>query len=173
MMRRYRAHWPEDLIAHCADGHGLVHLSLTAAAEIGIVWEEESRVGFVLPAPSQDAFGACPTSSESHFLRPGNSKLVLSWRTGRGTRMRSFWMSEDLFKLLTSSLLRARDKILLRSMPCGRVWNRSLLWKDRDEEVKCRMCGGRDGDGHLFWNWTFLPILHDREPPELSRWPRC
>ena len=41
--------------------------------------------------------------------------------------------------------------------------------------------GGMDGDGHLFWDCTFLPILHVRELPEFmslmardrSKWPRC
>ena len=29
------------------------------------------------------------------------------------------------------------------------MWNGFLLEKARSEEVKCRFCGGRDGDGHL------------------------
>ena len=56
-----------------------------------------------------------------------------------------------------------------------------LLEKARDGEVKCRFCGGKDGDGHLFWDCTFLPVLHVRELPKFmplmardrSRWPRC
>ena len=31
-----------------------------------------------------------------------------------------------------------------------------FLVKARDAEVPCRFCGGRDGDGHLFWECTFL-----------------
>ena len=46
---------------------------------------------------------------------------------------------------------------------------------------KCRFCGGRDGDEHLFWECTFLPTLQVRELPEFMplvardrrNWPRC
>ena len=31
------------------------------------------------------------------------------------------------------------------------VWNRFLLGKAKKEDVPCRFCGKRDGDGHLFW----------------------
>ena len=45
-----------------------------------------------------------------------------------------------------------------------------------------RFCGKRDGDGHLFWECTFSPLLqHVRDLPEFayhlsldrSNWPRC
>ena len=57
----------------------------------------------------------------------------------------------------------------------------SFLGKGTKEEVKCQFCGGLDGDGHLFWERTFLPILHVRELPEFapllardrSNRPRC
>ena len=41
--------------------------------------------------------------------------------------------------------------MLLRSIPCGGVWNGFLLVKARDREVPCRFCGGKGGDGHFFW----------------------
>ena len=51
----------------------------------------------------------------------------------------------------------------------------------RDAEVPILVCGERDGDGHSFWECTFLPILQVRELPEFmplvardrSNWPRC
>ena len=47
--------------------------------------------------------------------------------------------------------------------------------------VPCRFCGGVDGDGHLFWDCPFLPLVHVRENPEFggivnrekTRSPRC
>ena len=77
--------------------------------------------------------------------------------------------------------LRERDKMLLRAMLSGGVWNGFLLGRAKKEDVPCRFCGGRDGDGHLFWECTFLPFQHVGELPEFatllrrdrSRWPRC
>ena len=74
---------------------------------------------------------------------------------------------------------------MLRAILSGRVqgWeeNGFLLGQAKKEEVLCRVCCGKDGDGHLFWECTFLPILHVRELPEFlsfmsldrSVWPRC
>ena len=56
--------------------------------------------------------------------------------------------------------------MFLRSILSGGVWNGFLLGKARDAEAKCRYCGGKDGDGHLFWECTFLPFLHVWELPE-------
>ena len=75
-------------------------------------------------------------------------------------------------QLLTSSHLRERDKMLLRAILCGSA---------KKEDVPCRFCGKRDGDGRLFWECTFPPFLHVRELPEFAslmsldrgRWPRC
>ena len=83
-------------------------------------------------------------------------------------------------QLLTSSHLRERDKMLLRAILCGGVWNGFFLGKAKKEDVP-RFCGKRDGDGHLFWECTFLPFQHVRDLPEFaylmslnrSNWPRC
>ena len=37
-----------------------------------------------------------------------------------------------------------------------RGWNGFLLGKAKKEGFLCRFCGKRDGDGHLFWECTFL-----------------
>ena len=84
-------------------------------------------------------------------------------------------------QLLTSSHLRERDKMLSRAILCGCVWNGFFLGKAKKEDVPCRFCGKRDGDGHLFRDCTFLPIQHVRDLPEFaffmsldrSSWPRC
>ena len=63
----------------------------------------------------------------------------------------------------------------------GEYGTDSLLGKARKEDVPCRFCGKRDGDGHLFWECSFLPLQHVRDLPEFSflmsldrsKWPRC
>ena len=32
--------------------------------------------------------------------------------------------------------------------------------------MPCRFCGGPDGDGHLFWECTYPPLVEIRENPE-------
>ena len=61
------------------------------------------------------------------------------------------------------------------------VWNGFLLGEAKKEDVPCRFCGKRDGNGHLLWECSFLPLQHVRELPEFaflmsldrSNWPRC
>ena len=63
----------------------------------------------------------------------------------------------------------------------GEFGNGFLLGKAKKEDVPCRFCGNEDGDGHLFWECTFPPLLHVRELSEFaslvslnrSKWPRC
>ena len=72
-------------------------------------------------------------------------------------------------------------KKLLRAILCGGVWNFFLFGQAKKEEVPCRFCGGKDGDGRLFWGMHLSPSLHVREHPEFlllmsldrSNWPRC
>ena len=59
-------------------------------------------------------------------------------------------------QLLTSSHLRERDKMLLRAILCAVFGTDSFLARNK-EDVPCRFCGRRDGDGHLFWECTFSP----------------
>ena len=84
-------------------------------------------------------------------------------------------------QLLVSSHFRERDKMLLRAILSGVVWNGFLLGKVKKEDVPCRFCGAPDNDGHLFWDCTFPPFVELRNQleflPLLSRdrthWPRC
>ena len=75
-------------------------------------------------------------------------------------------------QLLDSSHVRERDKALLRSVMVGSVWNGFQLGRVRDQPVPCRFCGAPDGDGHLFWECSFPPLVEIRENPEFH-WPRC
>ena len=53
-------------------------------------------------------------------------------------------------------------------------------WKVHGENVPCRFCGAPDGDGHLFWDCSYPPLVAIRESPEFhdvvgldkSFWPR-
>ena len=122
---------------------------------------------------------------EEHF----KSAVVDAWKDSvaadlcsrKGFRGGPFLDFEGSMQLLVSSHVRSRDKALLRGILSGGVWNGFLLSKVRGENVPCRFCGGVDGDGHLFWDCTFLPLVHIRESPEFSsivnldksNWPRC
>ena len=78
-------------------------------------------------------------------------------------------------QLLNSSHVRERDKVLLRSVMVGGVWNGFLLGKVRGEVVSCRF------GGHLFLECPYPPLVEIRESPEFhdlmrmdkSHWPRC
>ena len=80
-----------------------------------------------------------------------------------------------------SSHLRERDKALLRSIMVEGVWNGLLLGWVRSQVIPCRFCVAPDGDGHLFWECTFPPLVEIREHPEFhdlmemdkTSWPRC
>ena len=56
-----------------------------------------------------------------------------------------------------------------------------LLGRVRGQVVPCRFCRAPDGDGHLFWEGTFPPLVGIRENPEFhdlmgmdrAHWPRC
>ena len=84
-------------------------------------------------------------------------------------------------QLLHSGHVLERDKALLRSVMAGGVWNGFLLGRVRRQPVPCRFCGGPDGDGHLFGECTFPPLVEIRENPEFhdlmrigkAHWPRC
>ena len=43
-------------------------------------------------------------------------------------------------QLLVSSHLKERDKMLLRAILSGGVWNGFLLSKVKKEDIKCRFC---------------------------------
>ena len=156
MMRRYLAYCPEeeprifrmlDLISRGAPGHGPVHLLLISAAELGFSWDGDEKGWVRVSLPPLRMM----TGPVQHF----RSVILDAWRfhvfallPGRqgflGSEFADFQGSSQL---LTSSHLRERDKMLLRAILCGRVWNGFLLGKAKKEDVPCRFCGKRDGDG--------------------------
>ena len=102
------------------------------------------------------------------------------WKGFRGGLLRDVRGS---LQLLNSSHARERerDKALLRSVMVGGVWNGLLLGRVRRQVIPCRFCGAPDGDGHLFWECTFPPLVEICENPEFhdlmrmdkGHWPRC
>ena len=112
------------------------------------------KVGFESPFPF-----CMITRPVQHF----RSAILDAWRFHVFARLSErkgfgggdFVDFQGSLQLLTSSHLRERDKMLLRAILCGGVWNGFLLGKAKKEDVPCRFCGKRDGDGHLFWECTF------------------
>ena len=109
------------------------------------------------------------------------SGIFEAWKL-KVSSQRVWWEGFWSHQLLLSSHLRECDKMLLRSILSGGVWKGFFQQgKTKGEDVKCRFCGGQNGDGHLLWDCTFLPIVNVREPPEFlplsrrdgSNWPRC
>ena len=170
-----------DLISRGAQGHGPVHLLLISAAEIGFAWDsgEQGWIRVSLP-PLRMMAGPI-----QHF----RSAILDAWHFDVFSKLserKGFWGAEfadrkGSLQLLNATHLRGRDKMLLRAIMCGGVWNGFLLGKAKKEDVPCRFCVKRDGDGHLFWECSFPPLQHVRDLPEFSflmsldrsKWPRC
>ena len=108
------------------------------------------------------------TGPIQHFY----SSILDAWRYGifaklserKGFVGAEFVHLKGSSQLLTSSNLREGDKMLLRAILCGGVRNGF----PKKEDVPCKVCGKRDGDGHLFLECTFLLLLHVRELTEFA-----
>ena len=176
-----RAYRLLDMVREGCPGHGPVHLLVASAAEIGFRWDPLalawSRPG--LPLLSNLA------GPVQHF----RAAIFDAWRNkaaadlcGReGFRCGPLLDVQGSLQLLNSSHVRDRDEGLLWSILVGGVWNGFLLSKVRGRDVPCQFCGSPDGDGHLFWECTFPPLVEIRENPEFhdlmgmdkGHWPRC
>ena len=149
-----------DLISRGAQGHGPVHLFLISAAEIGFSWDsgEHGWLRVSLP-PLRMMTGPIQHFRSVLFWMPGVSMFFLSFLSAKVFgALNLLILNNGSLQLLHSTHLRDRDKMLLRAILCGEVWNEFLLGKARKEDVPCRFCGKRDGDGHLFWECSFLPF---------------
>ena len=146
------------LISRGAQGHGPVHLLRISAAEVGFAWDGEER-GWVRVSLRPLRMMTGPIQ---HFY----SSIFDAWRCGvfaklserKGSLGAEFVDFKGSLQLLTSSHLRERNKMLSRAILCGELWNGFLLGKAKKEDVQCRFCGRKDGDGHLFWECTFSPL---------------
>ena len=176
-----RAYRLLDMVSEGCPGHGPVHLLVASAAEVGFRWDPLalawSRPG--LPLLSNLA------GPVQHF----RSAILDAWQNKAAADLcgrEGFWSGPLLdirgsLQLLNSSHVRDRDKGLLRSILVGGVWNGFLLSRVKGQPVPRRFCGSPDGDGHLFWECTFPPLVEIRENPEFhdlmredkAHWPRC
>ena len=122
-------------------GHGSIHLLQISAAVLGFAWDgAEKGWAWVSFPPLRMVTGPV-----EHFY----SSILDAWRLSVFAKLperKGFLGCEyadfkGSLQLLTSSQLRERDKMLLRAILCGCVWNGFLLGKARKEDVPCRFCG--------------------------------
>ena len=190
LLRRYLALWPTEvgrvnrlleIVGDGCPGHGPIHLLSTSAAEIGFRWDPDA-LAWVRPGLPMLSHLAGP-------IQPFKTAILDAWRDkvaadlcGReGFRGGPLLDVHGSLQLLNSSHVRERDKGLLRSIMVEGVWNGYLFGRVRHQVIPCRFCGAPDGDGHLFWECTFPPLVEIRENPEFhdlmrmdkGHWPRC
>ena len=186
MLRRHLAYRPEEVawvyrMIDCAaggcPGHGAAHLLVESAAEVGFQ-RDPDVLGWERPGLPALSTLAGPVQ---HF----RAAILEAWRNkvSAGFRVGPLLDFSGTLQFLTSSNVRERDKALLRSVlvGCVCVWNGFLLSEVKGQQVSCRFCGGDDGDGHLFWDCTFPPLVeirqtlefHDLMEMDKSCWPRC
>ena len=147
-------------------GHGPIHLLSASAAEIGFRWDPLtlawSRPGLPLLRNLAGPF----QHFKAPILDPWRNKAAADLCGREGFRGGPLLDVHGSLQLLNSSHVRERDKALLRSVMVGGVWNGFLLGRVKRQPVPCRFCGSPDGDGHLFWECTFPPLVEIRENPE-------
>ena len=124
-----------DVISREAQSHGPVHLLLISAAELGFAWDGAKRGWVRVSLPHLRMI----TGPVQHF----RSAILDAWRFivfAKLSERKGFLGGEyadftGSLQLLTSSHLRERDKMLLRAILCGRVWNEFLLGKAKKEDM--------------------------------------
>ena len=170
-----------DLVHDGCPSHGPIHALVTSARRIGFSWNSFmthwDRPG--LPGLSNLAGPVQHFRSAIHDA--WRNKVSADLCARKGFRGSSLLDIRGSHQLLCSSHVRERDKMLLRSIMAGGVWHGFLLSKVRGEVVPCRFCGGADGDGHMFWECPYPPLVEIRENPEFydlmrmdkAHWPRC
>ena len=189
-LRRYLSYRPDDearifrLLDYASagsPGHGPIHLLIQSADELGFFWDSE-QAGWIRP-------GLPPLRMMTGPIQHFRSAIWQAWQHKVATdlcKRKGFrgGFGVDIYgshQLLVSSHFRERDKMLLRAILSGGVWNGFLLSKVKKEDVPCRFCGAPDNDGHLFWDCTFPPFVELRSQPEFlplmskdrTHWPRC
>ena len=188
--RRYLALWPSQvgrahrLLEMVGEGSpGLVPsiFSLPSAADIGFRWDALALAWFRPGLPLLSNLAGPVQHVKAAILDAWRNEVAADLCGREGFRCGPLLDVHGSLQLLNSSHVRERDKALLRSVMVGGVWNGVLLGQVRGQPVPCRFCGVPDGDGHLFWECTFPPLVEIRENPECSDlmregkadWPRC
>ena len=160
-LRRYLAYRPDEearifrLLDYASTGSpahgGPSHLLLQSAEELGFFWDSE-QAGWIRPGLPPLRMMAGPIQHfRSAICQAWQSKVAADLCKRKGFRS---GFGVDIYgshQLLVSSHLRERDKMLLRAVLSGGVWNGFL---------PCRFCGAPDNDGHFFWDCTFPLLLN-------------
>ena len=169
-LRRHLAYRPDeearifrllDYASTGSPGHGPIHLLIQSAEELGFFWDSE----------------------QAGWIRPRLPPLRMVWQSKVATdlcKRKGFrgGFGLDLYgshQLLVSSHLRERDKMLLRAILSGGVWNGFLLGKVKKKKTFLV------GFVVRLIMMTFLHFVELRNSPEFlppfskdrTNWPRC
>ena len=140
MMRRYLAYCPGEeprifrMLDLISQGHGPVTLLLISAAELGFAWDGEEKGWVRVSLP--------PLRMMSGPTQHSYSSILDAWRYC----IFPSYTSEMAFgscvcgfsRLFTTTYLREREKMLLRAILCGGIWNGFLFGKAKKEDVPSR-----------------------------------
>ena len=190
LFRRFLALWPMevgrahrllDMVSEGCPGHGPIHLLSSSAAEIGFRWDLLALAWSRPVLPLLSNLAGPIQHFRAAILDAWRNKAAADLCCREGFRGGPLLDVQSSLQLLNSSHVGERDKALLRSILVGGVWNGFLLSRVKGQPVPCRFCGSPDGDGHLFWECTFPPLVEIRENPEFhdlmredkAQWPRC
>ena len=177
LFRRFLALWPSrvgrayrllDMVSEGCRGHGPVHLLVSSAAEIGFRWDPYSLAWHRPGLPLLSNLAGPVQHFRAAILDAWQNKVAADLCDRKGFRGGPLLDIRGSLQLLNSSHVRDRDKGLLRCILVGGAWNGFLLSKVKNHSVPRRFCGGRDYDGHLFWDCTLPPLVEIREHPEVS-----
>ena len=147
--------------------HGPINLLIQSADELVFFWDSD-QAGWIWPGlpPLRMMAGPCSNIFGSAIWQAWQHKVATDLCKRKGFRGGFGFDLYGSHQLLVSSHLRERDKMLIRAILSGGVWNGFLLSKVKKEDVPCRFCGAPDNDGHLFWDCTFPPFVELRNQPE-------
>ena len=134
-------------------GHGPVHLLLISAAELGFAWDEEEKGWVRVSLPPLRMMTGLVQHFYFSILDAWRFRVFAKLSERKGFLGAEYADFKGSLQLLTSSHLRERDKMLLRAILCGCVWNGFPLGKVKKVDVPCR-----------FW------CKRDCLPASLSRW---
>ena len=190
LLRRYLALWPAEvgrvyrllaMVGEGCPGHGPIHLLSAGAAEIGFQWDSNALAWSRPGLPLLSNLAGPLQHFKAAILDAWRNKVAADLCGRKGFRGGPLLDVHGSLQLLNSFHVRERDKALLRSIMVGSVWNGFLPGKVRGQVVPCQFRGAPDGDGHLFWECSFPPLVEIRENPEFhdimrmgkGHWPRC
>ena len=195
LLHRYLALWPAevgrvyrlflDMVGEGCPGHGPIHLLSARAAEIGFRWD---------PLASAWSRPGLPLLGNlAGFVQHLKAAILDAWRNKVAADLcvRVFVVGLCLMSMAPCSSLILHIVVREIRLCFAASWFEvfgMVFFLDGFEArlfhvgfVPCRFCGAPDGDGHLFWECTFPPLVEIRENPKFhdlkrmdkGHWPRC